>query len=46
MVEISWKKDAYNTPITFYDANGDELTVARGQTFVSVVTESAAVEIE
>ena len=45
-VPITWQKDAYNAPITFYDANGSELSVARGQTFISVVTETASVDIE
>ncbi len=46
MTEITWKKEGYNKPITFYTADGQELTAARGQSFVSVVTERASVEIE
>ena len=45
-VPITWKKDGYNKPITFYDASGAELTVAPGQTFVSCVTETASVDFE
>lgn len=45
-IPITWKKDAYNTPITFYDASGAPLSVARGNTFISVVTETADVVIE
>ena len=46
MVDITWQKDAYNTPITLYDTDGEELTVARGKSFVCVVTESADVTFE
>ena len=46
MVEITWQKDAYNAPITFYDKTGSELVVARGQSFVSVITDTASVDIE
>lgn len=46
MVEITWKKAGYNKPITFYTAAGQELTAARGQSFISVVTENASVVIE
>ena len=46
MVDITWQKDAYNTPITLYDTDGKELTVARGKSFVCVVTESADVTFE
>ena len=32
--------------IRYFDAQGNDLVVARGKTFVSVVTESASVVIE
>ncbi|MEA4919591.1 MAG: DUF3048 domain-containing protein [Clostridiaceae bacterium] len=45
-IPITWEKNAYNEPISFYDAAGSELKLERGKTFVSVVTEKAAVDIE
>lgn len=45
-VPITWEKTAYNSPINFFDAGGQPLTLARGKTFVSVVTETAGVEIQ
>lgn len=45
-VPITWKKDSYNSEIRYFDAQGNDLVVARGKTFVSVVTESASVVIE
>ena len=45
-VPITWKKDSYNSEIRYFDAQGSDLVVARGKTFVSVVTESASVVIE
>ena len=45
-VPITWKKDAYNTPITFYTEDGAELVCARGQSFISVMTTTADLEIE
>jgi len=44
-IAITWKKDAYNSPITFYDSNGEEILFARGKTFVSCVTNTASVDI-
>jgi len=45
-VEITWKKDTYNSPITYYTKDGSELVCCPGQTFVSVITLSADVVIE
>ncbi|MBR4304485.1 MAG: DUF3048 domain-containing protein [Clostridia bacterium] len=45
-VEITWQKDAYNSPITYYTLDGKELVCKPGQTFVSVVTEDNLIEIE
>ena len=45
-IDITWKKDTYNSPIEFYTQDGSELICMPGQTFISVVTESSAVEIE
>ncbi len=46
VVPITWKKDGYNKPISFYTADGAELIVSPGQTFVSCVTETASVDIK
>ena len=45
-VPITWKKDSYNSEIRYFDAQGNDLVVARGKTFASVVTESASVVTE
>ena len=45
-VPITWEKQSYNSPIYFYDRNGQSLSVCPGNTFVSVVTTSADVVIE
>ena len=45
-IPITWQTDSYNSPIRYYDENGDELVVARGQTFVSCITTTASVDIE
>ena len=45
-IEVTWKKDKYNSEIEFFDRNGKELVVARGQTFISVVSETANVTID
>ncbi len=45
-VEIKWTKEGYNKPISFFDTEGNPLKVARGQTFISVVTETASIDIE
>lgn len=45
-VPITWQKDKYNSEITYYTLDGEELVVSRGQTFVSVVTTTADVVIE
>lgn len=45
-VPITWKKDKYNSEIRYYTLDGEELTVARGQTFVSCITTTADVVIE
>lgn len=46
MVDITWEKEAYDAPLTLYSADGEELTAARGKSFVCVVTESADVTVE
>ena len=33
---ITWSKPTQDSPITYYDANGEELIVNRGKTFVSI----------
>ena len=45
-VPITWQKDKYNSEIHYFDENGAPLELARGKTFVSVVTETADVVIE
>lgn len=45
-IPITWEKAAYNAPIAYYDAAGAPLELARGKTFVSVVTRGAEVVIE
>ena len=45
-VPITWQKDKYNSEIHYFDESGAPLELARGKTFVSVVTESADVVIE
>jgi len=45
-VEITWKKDSYNSPINYYTLDGNEIVCKPGQTFVSVVTENTSVVIE
>lgn len=46
MVDISWKKDSYNSPITFMTADDAELVVARGQSFISCITTTAPLEVD
>ncbi len=45
-IPITWQKDKYNSEIAYFDASGAPLELARGKTFVSVITESADVVIE
>ena len=45
-VPITWQKDSYNSEILYFDQSGAPLVVSRGQTFVSVVTQTADVVIE
>ncbi len=45
-VPITWEKEKYNSEITFYDAAGDEIYVARGQSFISVITKTASIYID
>lgn len=45
-IDITWKKDSYNSPIKYYTSSGSELILEPGQTFVSVVTDTASVVIE
>lgn len=35
-IPITWKKDSHETPVKFFDADGNELLLNRGKTFVSV----------
>ncbi|MBO7274979.1 MAG: DUF3048 C-terminal domain-containing protein, partial [Clostridia bacterium] len=45
-IDITWKKDSYNSPIKYYTSSGSELILEPGQIFVSVVTDTASVVIE
>ncbi len=45
-IDIPWEKDSYNSPIRYYTSGGSELRLEPGQTFVSVVTDTASVVIE
>ncbi len=45
-VPITWQKDKYNSEIHYFDESGAPLELARGKTFVSVVTETADIVIE
>lgn len=45
-VPITWSKDSYNSEIKYYDENGEELILARGQTFISVITKTGDIVIE
>jgi hypothetical protein len=40
-IKGTWKKTAMTEPTRFYDANGDEVTLTIGQTFVQVITTNA-----
>ncbi len=44
-VPITWEKEAYNAPILFYDAAGEPLVLARGQSFVSCITTTTELTI-
>ena len=43
--DITWKKDSYNSPILFFDKNGDELVCKRGQSFISVIPSLSETEV-
>ena len=45
MTEITWSKDAFDAPISFFLPDGQPLTAARGQSFLCVVPETADVII-
>ncbi len=45
-INITWKKDAYNSAITYYDSDGKEIICERGQSFISVVMSLDNVEIQ
>lgn len=45
-VPITWSKEAYNSEIKYYDQNGEELIVARGQSFLSVIPKTGEIVIE
>ena len=45
-IDITWEKASYNSPIKYYTSAGSELILEPGQTFVSVVTDTASVVIE
>lgn len=45
-VPITWQKDSYSAPLLFFDSSGAPLKVCPGNSFVSVVTETADVTIE
>jgi hypothetical protein len=38
VVPITWKKGGYNNPIKYYGADGKELTVAKGKSWVCFVS--------
>jgi hypothetical protein len=42
----TWKKKGFRAKTRFFDRNGDEVTLTRGQTFVQVVPLSAKVTID
>ena len=46
MVEITWVKDSYNSPIHFFNPDGHELMLARGNSFISVVKATTNVTIQ
>jgi hypothetical protein len=45
-VEITWEKENYNSPISFFTKDGTPLICSPGQSFVSVVTAGTQVTIE
>jgi hypothetical protein len=45
-IPITWHKDAYNTPISFFTEDGQPLVCAPGQSFVSCITTTADLIIE
>ena len=45
-VPITWSKEKYNSEIKYYDQNGEELIVARGQSFLSVIPKTGEIVIE
>lgn len=45
-MEITWAKESYNSPLNFYDKDGNRLVLARGNTFISVVKATTNVNIQ
>jgi len=41
-IKGTWKKTGFTRPTKFYDANGNEVTLTIGQTFVQVITTNTA----
>ena len=39
--EITWRKDASSSMISFYDSNGQQLTIARGNTYIGILKSSS-----
>ena len=39
--EISWRKDASSSTLAFYDANGKQLTLSVGNTYIGLLKSSS-----
>ncbi len=39
-IPVTWKKDSTNAPARYYDADGNEITMNQGKTWVCVVQDS------
>lgn len=45
-IPVTWKKDSANAPARYYDADGNEITMNQGKTWVCVVQDSYADKIK
>ena len=45
-IPVTWKKDSTNAPARYYDADGNEITMNQGKTWVCVVQDSYADKIK
>ena len=45
-MEIVWSKESHNSPLNFYDKDGNPLVLARGNSFISVVKTTTNVTIQ